>query len=137
MPASLTALLHLIPRTVVTALAVTSVAFAGNDGIDAKGANAPAKHPRFDKIDADHDGFISLKEWEAAKAARRAKHPEKQQSDGAKKHEGHPVFDKMDTDKDSKVSLVEWIAFRDARKKAREALQPAAAPTAPASAAAK
>ncbi len=104
----------LIRLALVAAVALTASTYAGNDG------NEPKKHPLFDKIDADHDGFITLQEWEAAKAARRAKHPEKQQGDGAKKPEGHPRFDKMDTDKDGKVSLAEWIAFRDAHRQQRQ-----------------
>ncbi len=71
-------------------------------------------HRLFDKIDTNHDGVISLAEWEAAKAAFKAKHPNAKLPEANGKGDGHPLFDKIDTNHDGVISLAEWEAFRAA-----------------------
>ncbi len=123
----------LIRLALVTATALSTTIYAAADA-----GGDPSKHPVFDQIDTDHDGFITREEWKAGKEIlekmRRDRphdrHPGKDQDGhGGKdpgrepgdkpKPDGMPLFDKMDANKDDKISLAEWIAFRDAHRPPR------------------
>ncbi len=88
-------------------------------------ASAPATgghhgdhHPLFDCIDANHDGSISLAEWEAFKSEHPCKHAH---PEAAKAHgDGHPVFDRIDANHDGSISLAEWEAARAAHREHRQ-----------------
>jgi hypothetical protein len=79
-------------------------------------------HPLFDKIDTNHDGVISLDEWEAFRAEHPGKRAHRNSSTTtttAPSGDGHPLFDKIDTNHDGVISLAEWEAFRASHRHRR------------------